>query len=186
MVQHFRYLWRCLRVLNTLPFYCYNRNDQLFFAITLYPPDYSVLLAISLAGGMLINLLLHHQSPATRIALTTINVVRAMHTPLWGHHGVYERRYLRYSRKIIFTFQHFTNCFFHRSSSHDTAFHTRPKLINSPPPPHPIITMIYDVKSDYYQTFLSSKQGARGPKPGKAATPAGSAAPDGDVMDTAD
>lgn len=47
--------------------------------------------------------------------------------------------------------------------------------------------MIYDVKSEYYQTFLSSKQGARTMKPKStgSGTPA-TTQPAGDAMDTED
>lgn len=45
--------------------------------------------------------------------------------------------------------------------------------------------MIYDVKSEYYQTFLSSKQGIGGTKT-KANTNVATASTATDVMDTED
>lgn len=45
--------------------------------------------------------------------------------------------------------------------------------------------MIYDVKAEYYQTFLSTKQGSRSTK-AKPSTAAPSTRPAADVMDTED
>lgn len=46
--------------------------------------------------------------------------------------------------------------------------------------------MIYDVRGEYYQGFLSTKQGLRGSKEKKAATGTATAPPasDGDAMET--
>lgn len=45
--------------------------------------------------------------------------------------------------------------------------------------------MIYDVKSEYYQAFLSTKQGPRVTKPKAPANPSPASQP-ADVMDTDD
>lgn len=55
-----------------------------------------------------------------------------------------------------------------------------------PPLLLPFAKMIYDVRSEYYQTFLSQKQGSGMPKDTKPATPATASAATGDAMDTQD